>query len=187
MAGDVIKPIKTPQPFWKNKVISSLVYDRIIRSWPEKVFDHLANPELLKQWFAPRLCADIRPGGIYFFSWGTHGRITGEFTDVIPHKLLRFVWEDSMSSETLVTIELRGVGLKTHLRLTHELFGGCTKWEWNDGHLNEWIFFLDNLGSITEVGEDLRDSKSQEEGWEWLKGTFFMPDPEAIESNDDQF
>ena len=112
-------------------------------------------------------------GGIFVFSWGQHGKVTGEIIDLEPNKLVRFVWEDTTSVESLVTVEFRGVGIKTHLRLTHELFGGSTKWEWNDGHLNEWIFFLDNLCSVAEVGVDLRPDKAREDGWDWLLGSFF--------------
>lgn len=160
-------------PFWEGKLINSLDYDRIIRAWPEKVFEQFSSSEKLEDWLAPRVLADVRTGGIFVLSWGLHGVVTGEFIEVVPGKLLRFIWEDSLSCETLVTVEFRGVGIKTHLRLTHQLFGGATKSNWNEGHLNEWIFFLDNLCSVVELGTDLRFDKALEDGWGWLLGSYY--------------
>lgn len=174
--GETPEVLSRGEQFWRRNLISSLDYDRIIRAWPERVFEFFSTPGHLAQWLAPRACGEVRPGGIFALSWGQHGKVNGEFLDVVPGKLLRFVWEDATSQETLVTVEFRGVGIKTHLRLVHELFGGATKWEWNDGHLNEWIFFLDNLASLVEVGVDLRPVKAREDGWDWVVGNFYTPD-----------
>lgn len=173
MDRDHVTQSKGVSHFWEGKLINSLDYDRIIRAWPEKVFEQFTSPEKLESWLAPRVLADIRTGGIYVLSWGIHGVVTGEFIEIVPNKLLRFIWEDSVSEETLVTIEFRGAGIKTHLRLSHQLFGGSTKSSWNEGHLNEWIFFLDNLCSIVELGVDLRFDKALEDGWGWLLGSFY--------------
>lgn len=111
------------------------------------------------------------------FSWGQFGEVTGEFVEIVPAGRLAFTWGDRLSNQTFVTIDIKGFGTKTHLRLQHQLFGGVTKTEWNEGHINEWTFFLDNLCSVIEHGTDLRPEKAKENGWHWILGRFVRPDP----------
>jgi uncharacterized protein YndB with AHSA1/START domain len=161
------------RPFWRGRNISSLEYDRVVNASIKKVYGYLNNADKLALWLSPRATIDTRAGGVFVLSWGQLGKVTGEFVEIEPYQRLSFVWEDDQSLETLVTIELMDRGQRTHLRLRHELFGGATKWEWNEVHLNEWIFFLDNLCSVIESGEDLRPAKAREEGWEWVIGSFY--------------
>jgi uncharacterized protein YndB with AHSA1/START domain len=160
-------------PFWEKPEIGKLEYDRELREWPETVFAHFSSAEMLKQWLAPRASVDFRKGGVYVLSWGTQGSVTGEFLEIMPGKLIKFTWEDSLSSETVVTISFIPFGTKTIVRLAHQLFGGATKAAWNEGHLSEWSFFLDNLQSVVEVGKDMRQEKAEEDGWGWILGTYF--------------
>ncbi len=162
-----------------RRELTSLEYNRIIRDWPEAVFNRWASEEQLIGWLSPRATIDFRSGGIYLLSWGKLGQVAGEYVEIIPGRRIRFTWCDRVSPLTLVSVEIRGYGTKTHLRLLHQLFGGATKSQWNEGHLNEWAFFLDNLQSVVEFGKDLRPAKAEEDGWEWLLGQFFSPEPSS--------
>lgn len=159
-------------PFWQGAEIGSLEFDREIRAVPSKVFPYFSSPKLLTEWLAPRVSVDFREGGVFVLSWGMQGRVTGEFLEIVPNQLLRFIWEDSLSAETMVTVAFKSFAAKTRLKLVHQLFGGATKADWNEGHLNEWVFFLDNLRSIVESGADLRPRKSRENGWGWILGSY---------------
>jgi uncharacterized protein YndB with AHSA1/START domain len=173
LANDRSESESELRQFWQGRSISSLEYDRVVNAPGKEVFEYLNQADKLARWLSPRVTIDARPGGVFVLSWGQLGKVTGEFVGIEPNTRISFVWEDDQSLETLVTIELMDRGMRTHLRLRHELFGGATKWEWNEVHLSEWIFFLDNLCSVIESGEDLRPVKAREEGWEWVVGLFY--------------
>ena len=90
-----------------------LVIRRVFRARPEKVFDAMTKPELLKRWWAPKSSgvsllsceADVRVGGRYRFEFGHEGSKTmaffGRYIEVTPHS--RIVWTNEESDGGAVT------------------------------------------------------------------------------------
>lgn len=162
------------QPFWENRQVASLDYERIIQKDIAEVYALVSQSSGLEKWLAPRASGDIYPGGIFVLSWGKRRKVTGEILDVIPEKELRLIWEEECGVESLVSFNFKRLHKATYLRLTHELYGNAiTSQEWSSGLINQWIFFLDNLCSVAENGEDLRSRKVKDDGWSWLAGDFY--------------
>jgi uncharacterized protein YndB with AHSA1/START domain len=87
---------------------------------PEKVFLALTDPARMMIWFAPPGCAMLavdaepKPGGRYTIRLRKPGIeaycVTGVYSEVEPHRLLRFTWRwadlPGYEEETVVTIRL---------------------------------------------------------------------------------
>ena len=161
-------------PFWESQQVAALDYERIIQKDISSVYALISSASGLEQWLAPRASGDFLPGGVFVLSWGKKRKVTGEILDVIPQKELRLIWEEECGVESLVSFNLKPLAGSTYLRLTHELYGGViTSQEWSQGLINQWIFFLDNLCSVAEYNEDLREKKMGDKGWAWLSGDFY--------------
>jgi uncharacterized protein YndB with AHSA1/START domain len=106
-----------------------LVISRIIDAPREKVFKAWTNPELLKQWFAPRPWTtpvaelDVRPGGSSLVVMrnpeGSEFPNRGVYLEVIKNERLVFTdaytkaWEPSEKPFMTVTVTLDDLGGKT--------------------------------------------------------------------------
>lgn len=110
---------------------------------PEQVFDAWSDPEVLGKWFGPHShnCKveefDFTEGGQYQIRMIPVGEdadcagdttqdsvCAGQFVEIIPNEriVMTFDWIENGApmGDTLLTIELRPVGTKTELSLTHE-------------------------------------------------------------------
>ena len=77
-----------------------LVLTRVIAAPPEKVYRCWVEPDLLKQWFAPKpwstpsVEADVRPGGASLVTMadesGTEYPNPGQYLEVVPNRKLVF-------------------------------------------------------------------------------------------------
>src|SRR3954466_4127568 len=86
---------KTPASSTGNR---ELVITRVLNAPPEKVYRAWTEPELLKQWFAPKpyttpiVEMDVRPGGsAYFVMRGPDGKDLpnrGVYLEVVPNQKL---------------------------------------------------------------------------------------------------
>ena len=110
-----------------------LILERHFDAPPERVFAAWTEPDLLRQWWGPpgsQLVAveiDLSVGGRYRLGISNpmHATyfVSGVFQIVQPPEKLSFTWRwenpEMDIGQSLVTIEFRRDGQKTHLRLTH--------------------------------------------------------------------
>jgi uncharacterized protein YndB with AHSA1/START domain len=132
-----------------------LVITRIISASPEKVFQAWTDPNLLKQWFAPRPWTtpvaelDVRPGGASLIVMrspeGSEFPNRGVYLEVVKNERLVFTdaytkaWEPSEKPFMTVIVTLEDLDGKTRYtarvlhwtvadRETHEKMGFHTGW-----------------------------------------------------------
>jgi uncharacterized protein YndB with AHSA1/START domain len=147
------------------------VVDRFINATPERIWNALTRQEELQRWFFTEVKTDPRRGGNYDMWWRSekeperdHRRF-GKYLDFDPFTRLSFEWRGDLTGpkglqgmgDTVVTITLTPEGAGTRLRLVH------TGWNSTDaarkecdGHQRGWTFFMDNLASVLESGNDRR-------------------------------
>ena len=138
-----------------------LTITRTIRAPRQRVFDAFVQPELLKQWFAPRgftvvgATVDPQVGGRYRMTMkqrsGEPVTVSGEYREVKAPERLTFTWKwESVPMaalpETLVIVSLverRGEhGVETTLTLLHTGFPAP---EARDGHTEGWNSCVNRL------------------------------------------
>jgi len=128
----------------------------------EKVFPYLLEGKKLIEWFPTMAETDPVVGGHYMFTFefaapeqhkGNHIR-EGKFLEIKPGEKLRYEWS---IGPTEVEFDLKQNGTMTELQLKH------TGWKDTDieeiqSHTQGWTFFLQNLKTLLEEGEDRRTS-----------------------------
>ncbi len=110
---------------------------RLLSADVHRVFAAWSSAELLARWFvcAPEWTAtatnDFRVGGRYridMFSGGRPvGSASGEYREIEPPHRLVFTWTSEGGvtvANSVVTVELRAVGSRTELLLTHDIAPG---------------------------------------------------------------
>ena len=129
---------------------SEVVVERSISATAEQAYEAWADAGKLSRWFGTRAKQDLRVGGRYSNSDGE----TGEFLEVVPHRRLRFTWEQPQyppgsqvaveflpEAEDVLTVRLVHSGLRRQDDVARVAEG----WEWA----------LDSLKSFLEAGEEL--------------------------------
>jgi uncharacterized protein YndB with AHSA1/START domain len=115
-----------------------LILTRVIDASPEKVYRAWSDPELLKQWFAPRPWSistvenDMRPGGVNRFVMrspeGQEFPNRGVFLEVVPNRRLVLTdaytsseWEPSEKPfmTVVVTFDEEGAGKTRYTARVH--------------------------------------------------------------------
>lgn len=128
--------------------MTSLRITRILPAPVEWVWLALTRPEALADWFwpprlNPRVTADPRPGGEYRIE-GKGMAVSGRYLEVDEPRRLVFTWRwDGDDTESMVTIDLVGLGAKTELTLVHDRLDGDEDCE---NHLLGWNDCLERLG-----------------------------------------
>lgn len=139
----------------RNPIMSDpIVVERHIAASPDQAFALLSEPEQLRRWQVVSASVDLRAGGNYRFTV-TPGHIaTGEFTEIVPGKLLRYTWgwQGSDGDASTVTIELTPDGDGTLVRLIHEGLEGDAR----TSHTEGWNHYMDRL-QATAAGDDEPD------------------------------
>jgi uncharacterized protein YndB with AHSA1/START domain len=117
----------------------------------EKAWDAWAEAAQLERWFTTGAKQDFREGGRY----ENADRDAGEFRRIVPHKRIRFTWEQPKHQPGSV-VEVRFEAKnpeKTGIVLSHEKLS--SKEEVED--LREgWTWAMDSLKSYLETGEPIR-------------------------------
>jgi uncharacterized protein YndB with AHSA1/START domain len=131
-----------------------------LKAAPERVYAAWTRPERLLKWFGPRAGGslevdhfDCSVGGRYdvimVFADGDRVPFVGKYLELDPPKKIVFTWQwtegPTISSETLVTVDLAPSDVGTHLTLTHERFASA---EARDSHREGWEPLLSRLASI---------------------------------------
>src|SRR5215470_4344720 len=107
----------------------SVQVTRSFNASPEQLFQAWVNPDLLRQWLAPKVETDARVGGHFRLvvtkPEGTHV-VTGEYREFVPsqHIMMSWVYEGPMGSadkmEALLTIDFHKRGSNTEIELHHD-------------------------------------------------------------------
>jgi uncharacterized protein YndB with AHSA1/START domain len=126
----------------------------LLAARPKTVFAAWTDAEGFKEWFCPLTIRavvaelDVRVGGhlriVMRRDDGDH-EIRGVYREVQPPKRLVFSWTSSATrgEETVVTVELRAVGTRTELALTHELLPDEDS---RTSHQHGWESIVGKLG-----------------------------------------
>ncbi len=122
------------------------------------IFRALTEPRQLERWFADRAIMRAERGSRYYFKWnGIEGTWQGTITELIPGNRLEFTWQSpGREEETLVNIRLIPQGLETLVELTHS---GFTTTDEMEKSIKDWVFYLENMKSVLEVGVDQRPNR----------------------------
>ena len=129
---------------------------------PATVFQALTDADELSRWWTTRAESDPRTGGSFAYTWEfaeqTERNHTREdtYADVTPDEHVRYDWPMPLGN-TVVDFRLEPSGEGTTLVLAHEGWGSGGDWDQAyEMHASGWQFFLGNLKTYLELGEDRR-------------------------------
>jgi uncharacterized protein YndB with AHSA1/START domain len=134
--------------------IDGVSVKRILHAPCERVFEAWTRADLMARWFFPgegwtaTVTADLKVGGRYQVDMrdkeGARHRQFGEYREVVPISRLVFTWDcpELGVANSIVTVELKDLGDRTELILTHELPPDPAI---RRGHEEGWVGCLGNL------------------------------------------
>lgn len=134
-----------------------LKVEKVIPKTPAEVFRAIGEGRLFLNCSADHesLKIDFKVGGWYsilFASYGMKNR--GEFLEIIPNQKIVFTWcqdyDSNPTPDTKVSIELKDLGGKTALTLTH---AGFTDLENKNAHEGGWS------GGLNDLSEEMVNGK----------------------------
>lgn len=128
----------------------------------ERVFEALTDPDELVRWFPSGADSDARTGGAFEYRFEFPAEperdhtYSGAYHEVRAGESASYPWNGALG-ETRVDVTLEAAGDSTVLRLVHSGWGEGPDWEESrQMHDEGWAFFLGNLKSYVERGEDGR-------------------------------
>jgi uncharacterized protein YndB with AHSA1/START domain len=129
---------------------------------PAAVFRALTDPAELDRWWTTSSVSEARTGGRFEYHFEFERQperdhsYTGAYHEVVPDEKVSYPWAGRLG-ETQVTVALRPAGGGTELALAHTGWGEGGEWpEAVELHRDGWGFFLENLKTYLERGEDRR-------------------------------
>jgi uncharacterized protein YndB with AHSA1/START domain len=135
--------------------------DRTIEASPDAVFRALTDADELPRWWTTSAESDARTGGAYSYGFefedaSRNHTYTGEYLEVRAGERVRYPWQTGLGpTEVAFTVEPADGGAR--VRLEHSGWGDGDDWDASTKmHQEGWSFFLDNLKSYLERGEDRR-------------------------------
>jgi uncharacterized protein YndB with AHSA1/START domain len=136
-----------------------------IEAPPPMVFRALTDADDLSRWWTTRAESDPRTGGAFSYTWEfeeqperNHTR-EDVYAEVTPDEHIRYDWPMPLGN-TVVDFRLEPSDDGTKLVLEHEGWGSDPEWDQaHEMHAGGWQFFLGNLKSYLERGEDRRASE----------------------------
>jgi uncharacterized protein YndB with AHSA1/START domain len=137
-----------------------------IQAPPETVFRALTDAGELTKWFPSSAESDPRPGGAFTYKYefddsSKNHVMTNKYEDVTPSRRVSYPWK-TPHGMTHVEFTLESRDGETELRLVHSGWRESDDWQQSkEMHREGWGFFLDNLKSYLERGEDKRAEAMQ--------------------------
>lgn len=129
---------------------------------PETVFRALTDVDELSRWWTTSADSDARTGGAFEYRFEfpeepeRNHTYSGTYDAVVPNERVAYPWQGRLG-DTKVEVTLRPSGDGTELRLVHSGWGEGGEWPTAvKMHEEGWAFFLGNLKSHLERGEDNR-------------------------------
>jgi uncharacterized protein YndB with AHSA1/START domain len=145
-------------------VARTIELTRTIAAPPEAAFRALTDADELTKWFATSADSDPRTGGDFDYRFefaedeSRNHSYGGVYDEVVANESVSYPWRSRLG-DTRVDVTLRSSGESTELRLVHSGWGESSEWKESlQMHEEGWRFFLDNLKSWLESGEDRRAS-----------------------------
>ncbi len=143
---------------------NAIVEQIVVKAPRALVFKALTDARELTKWFPTRVQSDARTGGKFRFEWDfnaaeQNGRLEGTYLEVVPDRKISYGWAAGKdpSVPTTVTFELSEAGGETTVSLSHAGWGeGPGAEELRANHAGPWHFYMQNLKSYLEKGEDGR-------------------------------
>ena len=133
--------------------IDAVKLNRVFNAPIEQVFAAWSDPSIMPQWLFPwdegqgKTVNTFEVGGHYQHDMndpdtGDLYPHTGEYVEIVKPTKIVFTWNSPVVENTLVSIDLKGVGNGTSVTLTHDQF---TDEERRDQHGAGWEGCFDNL------------------------------------------
>ncbi|HUZ79382.1 MAG TPA: SRPBCC domain-containing protein [Thermoplasmata archaeon] len=141
----------------KMRTIQLQIFTRVS---PKSAFKAISDPELLKRWLLDGATLSLRRGGRYSFTWDSGPTHTGKVLEFVPEKQITLTWQWPGQEDMLVTrlkLEIEPKNAGTVVKLTHSGFPKQERWvDLYGGSIQGWMYFLMNLKSVLDHGQDLR-------------------------------
>ena len=140
----------------RKKAKSLLLKQRqYIEASTSQVFKALTDADELVKWFVIKARFDPRKGGLVELDWPSRKHRAGKILKFELDKCLEIPW----SHGTRVRFDLKPTRKGTALTLTHEGWMEDKIWSQDFiGHCVRWTYYLMNLKSWIEFGNDLRSN-----------------------------
>ena len=137
---------------------NQFVYVTYIRTTPEKLWQALTTPEVIrKYWFGVRVEGDWKVGSKWKMYYDSSLMDSGEILESIPRKKLVRSWRNEWKPEfkaegdSRSSYELEPIGPSVKLTITHSIECVDSKFL---GALSEgWPMCVSNLKSLLETGD----------------------------------
>jgi len=141
--------------------VPSITQTFYIASPPARVYSALSSPRQLTKWFLEKATIAPRVDSAFEFTWQGGYTMKGRVRDAVPRRRLELDWIDVFEGgkkfQTSVRFVLRRKGRGTLVTMTHRGFKSGRKWIALYGAINSgWAYYLANLKSVLEHGNDLR-------------------------------
>ncbi len=141
----------------KMRTIQLQIFTRVS---PKRTFKAISDPKHLKRWLLDGATLSLRRGGRYSFTWDRGPTHTGKVLEFVPEKRIVLTWQWPGQEEVLVTrlkLEIAPKNAGTVVKLTHSGFPKQDRWvDLYGGAIQGWQYFLMNLKSVLDHGQDLR-------------------------------
>lgn len=141
---------------------------RILNASRERVFAAWTDPALMNQWFAPSADfdvtaqTDLRAGGSYEIGMyqrklGTTHTAIGKYLEIVPPEKIVMSWDWKEANPldpatgSIVTVELRDLGGKTELTLTHAMIQEESS---RLGHTQGWTSATNRLARLFDANAE---------------------------------
>jgi len=139
----------------------TITLTRTIEASPATVFHALTDAGELARWWTSSSESEPRTGGFFSYRFefedpSRNHTYEGTYDDVTADERVSYPWQAALG-ETTVDVVVLAQGDGTELTLTHSGWGSdAAAAEAIELHEQGWSFFLDNLKSYLEGGDDLR-------------------------------
>jgi uncharacterized protein YndB with AHSA1/START domain len=128
-----------------------------------RVYRALTDASELVRWFPSEATSDARPGGAYdykflFADTSRNHQTVGQYRETTPNKAVSYSWPAGHANiPTEVAFSLAEAGSGTEVTLRHTGWTADTAESMKE-HDMGWGFFLQNLKSYLESGQDQRSA-----------------------------
>lgn len=136
----------------------NIIFERGVQAPVAIVYKAFTNSTILREWLCDAAQIDPRPRGRIYLWWESGYYMCGEFTNLLPNKIIAFSWHGSGDpgvTEVMVTLVEKENTTQILLKQTKvKSRGGWI--QFREEIQRGWDAGLENLISVLETGQDLR-------------------------------
>ena len=142
----------------KTRTVSQ---EYFIRASLKKVFAAISDPERLTRWMVSEATVSPRKGGDYSLTWKAGYHHEGKVLEFVRGKRITLAWPyhdgTKLLGVTRFQLSVRPEGDGTLLKVQHSGFPRTEAWvDIYAGSGAGWAYYMMNLKSVLEHGNDLR-------------------------------